>query len=243
MRQFLIVLRNLTAVTSLVTVCFCGVPSGAQEKSVKPGINDQFKKPDVPKFVERFEGESREVFDKREKVMEALALKQGMVIADVGAGTGFYTRLFAQAVGEHGKVLAVDIAKEFLDHINKTAKDQNLANITSILGKDVSTELPIKSADLVFVCDTYHHFEYPARILESIHKGLKDGGKLVIIDFVREAGTSSDWVMGHVRAGQEVVEKEVCQSGFRKLEEKKGLLKENYLIIFEKTLSKADASK
>ena len=132
MRQFLIVLRNLTAVTSLVTVCFCGVPSGAQEKSVKPGINDQFKKPDVTKFVERFEGESREVFDKREKVMEALALKQGMVIADVGAGTGFYTRLFAQAVGEQGKVLAVDIAKEFLDHINKTAKDQNLVNITSI---------------------------------------------------------------------------------------------------------------
>lgn len=215
----------------------------AQEKSVKPGINDQFRKPDVAKFVERFEGESREVFDKREKVMEALAIRPGMAVADVGAGTGLYTRLFARAVGEKGRVLAVDIASEFLDHINKTAKDQKLGNIITVLGKDVSTELPPASVDLVYVCDTYHHFEYPARVLESIHKGLKDGGRLVVIDFIREPGISSDWVMGHVRAGQAIVEKEITQAGFRKVDEKKGLMKENYLVVFEKASNRDNSGK
>jgi len=215
----------------------------AQEKSVKPGINDQFRKPDVAKFVERFEGESREVFDKREKVMEALAIRPGLAVADVGAGTGLYTRLFARAVGEKGRVLAVDIASEFLDHINKTAKDQKLGNITTVLGKDVSTELPPASVDLVYVCDTYHHFEYPARVLESIHKGLKDGGKLVVIDFIREPGVSSDWVMGHVRAGQAIVEKEITQAGFRKVDEKKGLMKENYFLVFEKASNRDNSGK
>jgi len=234
---------GMSLVFGVLSMTMVPASLSAQEKSVKPGINDQFRKPDVAKFVERFEGESREVFDKREKVMEALAIRPGLAVADVGAGTGLYTRLFARAVGEKGRVLAVDIASEFLDHINKTAKDQKLGNITTVLGKDVSTELPPASVDLVYVCDTYHHFEYPARVLESIHKGLKDGGKLVVIDFIREPGVSSDWVMGHVRAGQAIVEKEITQAGFRKVDEKKGLMKENYLVVFEKASNRDNSGK
>ena len=234
---------GMSLVFGVLSVTMVPASLSAQEKSVKPGINDQFRKPDVAKFVERFEGESREVFDKREKVMEALAIRPGLAVADVGAGTGLYTRLFARAVGEKGRVLAVDIASEFLDHINKTAKDQKLGNITTVLGKDVSTELPPASVDLVYVCDTYHHFEYPARVLESIHKGLKDGGKLVVIDFIREPGVSSDWVMGHVRAGQAIVEKEITQAGFRKVDEKKGLMKENYFLVFEKASNRDNSGK
>jgi len=234
---------GMSLVFGVLSMTMVPASLSAQEKSVKPGINDQFRKPDVAKFVERFEGESREVFDKREKVMEALAIRPGLAVADVGAGTGLYTRLFARAVGEKGRVLAVDIASEFLDHINKTAKDQKLGNITTVLGKDVSTELPPASVDLVYVCDTYHHFEYPARVLESIHKGLKDGGKLVVIDFIREPGVSSDWVMGHVRAGQAIVEKEITQAGFRKVDEKKGLMKENYFLVFEKASNRDNSGK
>lgn len=226
--------RLLVAASGLVALAVLVDPSSGQEKSVKPGINDQFRKPDVSKFVEKFEGESREVFDKREKVLAVLDVKPGMAVADVGAGTGLYTRMFAKAVGEKGKVLAVDIAQEFLDHIAKSAKDQNLGNVTTILGKDISAELPANSADLVFVCDTYHHFEYPARMLASIHKGLKEGGRLAVVDFIREPGVSREWIMTHVRAGQSVVEKEILQAGFRKVDDKKGLLKENYLILFEK---------
>ena len=208
--------------------------SPAQEKSVKPGINDQFRKPEVAKFVERFEGESREVFDKRAEVLKALDLKPGMAVADVGAGTGLYTRLIAKAVGQQGKVLAVDIAQEFLDHIGKTAAEQKIGNIQVILGKDASTGLPPASVDLVFICDTYHHFEFPSRILESIHQALKPGGRLVIVDFIREPGVSREWILGHVRASQAVVELEVTQAGFRKNSEIKDIMKENYLVTFTK---------
>src|SRR6476646_4416611 len=91
----------------------------AQEKSVKPGINDPFKDPDVTGFREKFEGESREVYAKREKVVAACGAKPGMVVADVGAGTGLFTRLLATAVGPDGQVYAVDIAPKFLEHVRK----------------------------------------------------------------------------------------------------------------------------
>ena len=84
----------------------------AQESSVNPGINDSYKEPDAGEFTKRFETESREVFANREKIVAAAKVKPGMTVADVGAGTGLFTRLFAKAVGPEGKVYAVDIAEE-----------------------------------------------------------------------------------------------------------------------------------
>jgi cyclopropane fatty-acyl-phospholipid synthase-like methyltransferase len=89
----------------------------AQEKSVRPGINDTFKNPNVKDFVERFEIESREVFLKREDILGACGLKGGETLADIGAGTGLFTRMFSKAVGSQGRVIAVDISQNFLDHI------------------------------------------------------------------------------------------------------------------------------
>jgi predicted methyltransferase len=83
----------------------------AQEKSVKPGINVPFKNPDVMDFEKKFEGESREVSAKRGQIVAACKLKPGTVVADVGAGTGLFTRLFAKEIGADGQVYAVDIAQ------------------------------------------------------------------------------------------------------------------------------------
>src|SRR6478609_1442370 len=94
--------------------------SSGQEKSVKPGINDPFKDPDVKDFLTKFEGESREIYSQRKAIVAAVGLKEGMSVADVGAGTGLFTRLFAKEVGPKGKVYAVDIAQKFLDHVKKT---------------------------------------------------------------------------------------------------------------------------
>jgi len=206
----------------------------AQEASVKPGINDPFRKPDVKAFVERFEGESREIFEKREAIAKACQIKPGMTVADIGAGTGLFTRMFAREVGPKGQVFAVDIAREFLEHIEKTARDQGLANIKTILGADASPRLKENSADLVFICDTYHHFEFPKSMLKDIRAAMRPGGKLVLIDFIRIPGTSRAWIVDHVRAGQEVVEAELIAAGFRKVSETKGVLKENYIVVFEK---------
>jgi len=211
-----------------------GAVSFAQEKSVKPGINDPFKNPDVKEYTKKFEGESREVSIERKQIVAACKLKPGQVVADVGAGTGLFTRLFAAEVGPKGKIIAVDIAQNFLDHIARTCREAKLTNVETVKCTATSSELPANSVDVVFICDTYHHFEYPLRTITSIHKALKPGGRVVVVDFHRIPGKSSEWILGHVRAAQEVVEKEIEDAGFKKVDENKKLLKENYLIIFEK---------
>ena len=206
----------------------------AQEKSVNPGINKTYEHPDVPESIQRFESNGRDVFDHRLEIVAALELKPGMTVADIGAGTGLFTRLISPAVGATGKVYAVDIAKEFIDHIEKTAHEQKMENIVGVVCKQDSTELPLNSVDLVFICDVYHHFEFPQRTLHSIHEALKPNGQIVLIDYQRIPGKSSDFVMGHVRAGQEVFTQEIVDAGFKQIDEKKNLLKESYFVRFEK---------
>ena len=109
----------------LLAVCLVSVSGSlpAQEKSVRPGINDTFRDPDPKQFTERFEIESREVFAKREEILKAIQLKPTDVVADIGAGTGLFTRLFAAQLGPEGRVIAVDIARKFLDHIEVTCRE------------------------------------------------------------------------------------------------------------------------
>ena len=206
----------------------------AQEKSVRPGINDAFKDPDIQEWVKKFEVESREVYEQRKQIVAACKIQPGQSVADIGAGTGLFTRLFADAVGQHGTVYAVDIAQKFLDHISASAKQQGIHQVKTILGTDTSPKLPDRSVDVVFLCDTYHHFEFPQRMLTAIHRALKPGGRLIVIDFIRIEGKSSDWILKHVRAGQEVVEREIGECGFRKTAQVDGLLRENYFVIFDK---------
>ena len=157
-----------------------------------------------------------------------------MKVADIGAGTGLFTLPFSEAVGPDGKVYAVEIAKNFLRHIRARAQKANAANVETVLCTERSVELPEGSIDLAFICDVYHHFEYPQASLASLHKALKPGGELVLIDFKRIPGESSDFVMGHVRAGQEVFESEIAAAGFEKIGEVGGVLKENYFVRFRR---------
>jgi SAM-dependent methyltransferase len=138
-------------------------PATAQEKSVRPSINQPFENPDVKEFVGKFEVESREVYAQRRQIVAACKLKPGMAVADIGAGTGLFTRLFARQVGPSGKVYAVDIAPRFIEHIEKTCKAQGLTNVVGVVCKRDSVGLPSNSIDLAFICDTYHHFEFPYR--------------------------------------------------------------------------------
>jgi FkbM family methyltransferase len=213
------------------------LPALAQEKSVRPGINKPFEDPDVKEFVGKFETESREIYAERKEILEKCRLKEGMAVADVGAGTGLFTRLFAEAVGKEGRVYAVDIAPKFIEHIEKTCKEAGLKNVKGVVCKPDSVGLEDGSVDLVFICDTYHHFEFPNKTMASIHRALRPGGRVVLIDFHRIEGKSSDWVLGHVRAGQEVFVKEIESAGFKQVGEEK-FLKENYFVRFEKV--KAD---
>lgn len=209
----------------------------AAEQSVNPGINDPYLREDVDPdaWAQRFEVESREIYAHREDIADALALRPGDRIADVGAGTGFFVPLFARRVGPQGAVYAVDIVPAFIKHIDRRARAAGLEQVKPWLCSEDSVDLPPESVDTVFICDTYHHFEYPRSSLASIHAALSPGGELFVIDFERIPGVSRDWILQHVRAGKETFRAEIEAAGFEFVEEPniRGL-EENYALRFRK---------
>jgi ubiquinone/menaquinone biosynthesis C-methylase UbiE len=199
-------------------------------------INEPFKKPDVKEFIKKFETDDREVFAKRNEIVAALGIMPGMAVADVGAGTGLFTRLFAEKVGKTGRVYAIDIAPRFLTHIAAEAKKHGQSQVVTVLGSQFSTNLPRESVDLVFLCDVYHHLENPEKTLASIRQALKSNGRLVVIDFDRVEGRSAEFVLKHVRASQDAFRKEIEAAGFWFEPTKKSpVLKENFFLRFEKS--------
>lgn len=220
-----------------LTQALAYVKRSTQESSVKPGINDRYLAPDlkIKEWVKRFEGESREIFSHRTSILEACQIKPGMRVADVGSGTGLFTRLFADKVGPDGWVYAVDIVPTFLKHILDGAAKTKTINVTAVLSAENSVRLPPASVDIVFICDVYHHFEYPRSTMKSIRSALKPDGKLIVIDFERIPGKSREFVMGHVRAGKTIFRKEIEDAGFELIEELKvDGLKENYFLRFKR---------
>jgi len=152
-------------------------------------------------------------------------------VADVGAGTGLYTMLFSQAVGPAGTVYAVEISPRFLEYLGQRAHKAGARNVKVVKGTETSVELPPASVDLVFLCDTYHHFDQPAKNLASIRKALRPDGELMLVEFKREPGKTPAWILEHVRAGQAEVTAEIEAAGFTKVEELP-LLTENYVLRF-----------
>ncbi|MFH5802840.1 class I SAM-dependent methyltransferase [Alienimonas sp. DA493] len=214
-------------------------------ESVKPGINDRFLAEDLDaeEWAGRFEVESREAFAARKAVVAALNVEAGQTVADVGAGTGTHMELFAAAVGEGGRLFAVDLAPAFVARLRDRAADRGLSQVTPVLCSERSVLLPADSCDLVFNCDTYHHFEFPDRTLASIYSALKPGGRLAVMDFERIPGVSREWTLGHVRAGKQTVRAEIEAAGFEFVAEPEVEgLSENYLMIFRKPSPASDAA-
>jgi len=207
--------------------------TAAQEQSVRPGINKGYESGPVDKFIKNFEREGRDVFDCREQVLAAVGIEPGMDVADVGAGTGLFLGPFSKAVGGNGTLYAVDITEKFIDHLRNKAAELKLTNVTPVLCTAESTKLPPDSVDLVFICDTYHHFEFPIKTMRSVHQALRSGGRLIVIDFERIEGESPQWILNHVRAGEDVVTEEITSAGFELVSEQ-DILRENYFLQFRK---------
>jgi ubiquinone/menaquinone biosynthesis C-methylase UbiE len=205
----------------------------AEEKNVRPGINDYYYDANFKQWLTTFESSGREVFDRKEDIIQALQIKSEMRIADIGAGTGLYTIPFAQLVGEKGLVYAVDISNNFIENIEERANKLLLKNVIGHINSQKEVGLDKDSIDLAFICNTYHHFEYPITTLQSIYQSLVPNGRLVIIDYKRDPKISSSWVMGHVRAHKEKVIKEVESVGFKLIDDN-NMLEQNYFLSFRK---------
>lgn len=128
----------------------------------------------------------REQEEKPSKLLPLLKLKPGDVVADIGAGSGFYSFKIAPLVGEKGKVLAVDIQPEMLDIIKRRSKELKIANVEPILGTITDPKLPPESVDVMLMVDVYHEFDHPYEMIQSMLKSLKPGGRIVFVEFRME---------------------------------------------------------
>jgi ubiquinone/menaquinone biosynthesis C-methylase UbiE len=155
--------------------------------SVSAGQQAQRTPEEFAKFLE---GADRVARMQVPRVVSALELKPGMKVADIGSGSGLFTRPIAKAVGPQGTAYAVDIDPALLKIVERSAADEKLPNVRTILGTPTDPKLP-EPVDLAFVCDTLHHIEKPEAYLQTLKKYLTPEGRIAVIDF------TDKWPQGH----------------------------------------------
>ena len=132
------------------------------------------------------EREERDREERTDLLLAALPLKPGMVVADIGAGTGYLSRRMAPAVSPGGKVWAVDVQPEMVKLLQAGAKRSGLTNIDVQLGTVDDVRLPAGSVDLAIMVDVYHELAYPYEVMASVMKALKPGGRMVFVEYKAE---------------------------------------------------------
>ncbi len=179
-------------------------------------------------WLERPERERQE---QPTRLMKALDLKPGAVVADIGAGSGYFTFRLAQVVGPQGKVYAVDIQKEMLDLIRQRMKASKVENVVPVLGAESDPKLPANAIDLMLLVDVYHEFSFPYEMTQAMVQALKPGGRLVLVEYRMEDPTVP------IKLVHKMTEKQVLREmGVFPLKHVKTVdtLPRQHIIIFEK---------
>ena len=173
---------------------------------------------------------TRELEEQPRKAIELMELKETDVVADIGAGSGYFCFRMAGKVPK-GKVLAIDIQQEMLDVVNESAKKKGIANVETILGTIEDPRLPEGKVDVALMVDAYHEFDHPREMMEGIVKGLKPGGRVVLVEY--RAEDPEVFIKPHHKMTQEQAKKEMSAVGlvFVKTSE---ALPQQHLMIFEK---------
>jgi ubiquinone/menaquinone biosynthesis C-methylase UbiE len=179
----------------------------------------------------------REKEEQPRKLLEALELKPGMIVADIGAGSGYHSFRMAEKLGRDGKVLAVDIQKEMLDIIRARMKKDKVANIEPILSTETDPKLPAGSVDLILLVDVYHEFAYPFEMTETMVKALKPGGRIAFVEFRRE-DEKVPILLAHKMTEKQVLE-EMKPHALKHIKTVRSLPWQ-HVILFEKKADKDD---
>lgn len=168
---------------------------------------------DIDQAVKMFESAERDTWQKPDEVVTQLHLRSGDVVADIGAGTGYFTRRFAVVVGPSGKAVGLDIEPTMVTHINEEAQKQRLTNLSARQVPPHDPQLAPQSVDVVFICDTYHHLQDRVAYAGLLAQALKPGGRVVIVDFHKRPlplGPPMEW-----KLAPETVAGEFRQAGFQ----------------------------
>ncbi len=142
---------------------------------------------DIDTYIQALERPERDEYQQPDKVIEALGLKPGMVVADVGAGSGYFTRRLAKAVGNTGQVIAVDVEQKMLDYNKQELEKLGIADRAKfILAKPDDPSLSENAVDLVFLCNVYHHIENQVDYFAKTKSALTPNGRVAIVDFYHD---------------------------------------------------------
>jgi ubiquinone/menaquinone biosynthesis C-methylase UbiE len=227
-------MTTMTCVKRYLTGMLAATLAAAAQQAITSTARDLNKSfdADAARWAERFAHEGRAIYDKRFEILEAMNLKPGINVADIGAGSGLISRLIAQKIAPGGTVFAVDIAPNLVEIMNRTAAKEKLSNFKAVLGDPRSPKLEPHSVDVVCIIDAYHHFEYPRDMLAGIKQALRPDGVLMLIDFKRIDGISRDFILKMVRAGEGTFTDEFLNAGFELIERRDDMFPENYLLKF-----------
>ena len=170
-------------------------------------------------WVTTLEGPQRVATQKIDEVLAKLRLKPGMVVADIGAGSGLFSRPLAKAVAPSGKVYAVDIQQDLLDYINQRDKEENIRNVQTVLGEFDDPKLPARDVDLAFINDVLHHIQHRAAYLKALGTYMKPAGRIAIIEMDKDDPNTPHKNQPELLVAREDILKWMSDAGFKLVEE------------------------
>jgi ubiquinone/menaquinone biosynthesis C-methylase UbiE len=217
-------------------LCILVALAGPLSAQVAKEANTQYRSPDGRKSVAaNLSAPDRDERQKPLELVQAMGLQRGMTVADVGTAIGYMLPFLSRAVGPNGKVLGEDIFDDYLAAARQRVTSQSLSNVTLIKGTEKDPSLPQTAVDEVLVLDAYHHFDYPESMLAAIHKALKAGGKLVIVEYYKtEAAMPNGRALTHIRLNKPDVIKEIEANHFRLVSQREQIKDVQYMLILEK---------
>jgi len=215
----------------LALACACALPAQVAEKA-----NSGYKTPEGRQQVAaRLTAPDRDQRQKPEELVQAMELKPGMAVADIGTGVGYMLPYLSRAVGPTGRVLAQDIQSDFLEKATAKAEREKLSNVSFFKGAERDPNLPENGVDVALALDSYHHWDYPEEMLAALRKSLRDGGRFVVVEFYkREGAMPGGNALEHIRADETEVIKEIEASGFRLLSKREHVPGSQYVLVFQK---------
>lgn len=184
---------------------------------------------DPVRYMKSLDDPKRDEYQKPHEVLTALNIKPGEVIADLGAGSGYFTFRLSHFVGAQGKVYAVDVSPDMIRHINRRSRDNKVTNVTTILAEPDDPLLADQSVNRFFICDVWHHVSDQKKYLALMKKMLKPGGEIVMIDFHKKElpfGPPLD-----MKIAREDLLKQLEGNGFKLAREHTFLLYQYFLVF------------